>query len=126
MQLKTLRLKIVKDTRVFSGLSPEAKILLDELKKEKNTIDPEKLVCAKFDGIIFNFNTFKNLPEFASDIYHKGKTWLEEAKKDQYKMLKKLKHLREYDPKNLDKTNSKKETLISAEKISEITSLVVI
>ena len=41
-------------------------------------------------------------------------------------MLKKLKHLGEYDPKNLDKTNSKKETLISAEKISEITSLVVI
>ena len=32
-------------------------------------------------------------------------------------MLKKLKHLGEYDPKNLDKTNSKKETLISAEKI---------
>ena len=63
--------------------------MLDELKKEKNTIDPEKLVCSKFDGIIFNFNTFKNSLGFASDIYHKGKTWLEEAKKDQYKMLNK-------------------------------------
>ena len=55
--------------------------------------------------------------EFASNIYHKGKTSLEEAKKDQYKMLKKLKDLEEYDPKNLDKINSKKETLISPEKV---------
>ena len=44
----------------FSGLSPEAKKLLDELKKEKNTIVPEKHVCAKFDGTHFNFNSFKN------------------------------------------------------------------
>ena len=32
-------------------------------------------------------------------------------------MLKKLKDLEEYDPKNLDKINSKKETLISPEKV---------
>ena len=49
----------------FSGLSPEAKKLLDELKKEKNTIVPEKHVCAKFDGTHFNFNSFKNSLEFA-------------------------------------------------------------
>ena len=49
----------------FSGLSPEAKKLLDELKKEKNTIVPEKHVCAKFDGTRFNFNSFKNSLEFA-------------------------------------------------------------
>ena len=49
----------------FSGLNPEAKKLLDELKKEKNTIVPEKHVCAKFDGTHFNFNSFKNSLEFA-------------------------------------------------------------
>ena len=109
--------KSLKAISFFSGLSPEARKLLDELKKEINTIDPEKLVCAKFDGTIFNFNTFKNSLEFALNIYHAGKTSLEEAKKDQYKMLKKLKDLEEYDPKYLDKINSQRETLISAEKI---------
>ena len=49
-------------------------------------MDPEKLVCSKTDGTIFNFNTFKNSLDFASDIYHKGKTSLKDAKKFQYKM----------------------------------------
>ena len=41
--------KSLKAINFFSGLSPEAKKLLDEPKKEKNTIVPEKHVCAKFD-----------------------------------------------------------------------------
>ena len=60
--------------------------MLDELKKEKDMMYPEKLVCSKTDGTIFNFNTFKNSLDFASDIYHKGKTSLKDAKKFQYKM----------------------------------------
>ena len=43
--------------------------------------------------------------EFASNIYHKDKNSLEEAKKDQYKTLKKLKDLEEYNSKNLDRIN---------------------
>ena len=44
MQPKTLgQLKIIKDNQRFGGLSSEEK-KTDELKKEKNTIDPEKLV----------------------------------------------------------------------------------
>ena len=74
--------KSLKAISFLSGLSPEARKLLDELKKEINTIDPEKLVCAKLDATIFNFNTFKNSLEFALNIYHEGKTSLEEAKKD--------------------------------------------
>ena len=49
-------------------------------KGKKNTIDPERLVCARFDGTIFNFNTFKNSPDLSSNIYHKGKTSLKDAK----------------------------------------------
>ena len=75
--------KSLKEIGFFIGLSRQAKKLLDELKKEKNTIDPEKLVCAKFDGTIFNFNTFKNSVDFASNIYHKSKTSLKDAKNTQ-------------------------------------------
>ena len=52
--------KWLKAINFFSGLSPEAKKLLNELKKEKNTIVPEKHVCVKFDATHFNFNSFKN------------------------------------------------------------------
>ena len=52
--------KSLKAISFFSGLSTEAKKLLDDIKKEKNTIDFETLVCVKTDGTIFNFNTFKN------------------------------------------------------------------
>ena len=86
------------------------------LKKTKKDIDPEKLVCIKSDGKIFNFNIFKPSFKFASSIYD-GKITLEEAKKDQYKMLKQLTDLEKYDPKNPDKINSRKETLINPEKL---------
>ena len=62
---------------------------------------------------MFNFNTFKLSFNFASSIYD-GKITLEEAKRDQKKMLKQLKDLEKYDPKNPDKINSRKETLINA------------
>ena len=91
--------------------------MLDDLKKEKNTIDPEKFVCAKFDGTIFNFNAFKNYSDFASDIYHNGKTSLKDAKKPQYKMFCLLNDLKEYNPKNLEKVKSRDETLLNAERM---------
>ena len=50
--------------------------MLDELKNEKDTIDPEKLVCVKTHGTTFKFNTFKNSLDFVSNIYHEGKTSL--------------------------------------------------
>ena len=46
--------------KTIAFFSLEAKKLLDEIKKEKNTIDSEKLVCVKTDGKFFNLNTFKN------------------------------------------------------------------
>ena len=63
-----------------------------------------------------NFDTFKLSFKIASSTYH-DKITLEEAKKDQYKMLKQLKSLEKYDPKNQDKVNSRKETLINVEKL---------
>ena len=54
--------------------------------------------------------------KFASSIYDR-KIMLEEAKMDQNKMLKQLKDLEKYDPKNRDKMNSRKETLINAEEL---------
>ena len=87
---------------------------MNEIKEEEIDIYPEKLVCTKSDGKIFNFNTFKLSFKFASSIYDR-KIMLEEAKMDQNKMLKQLKDLEKYDPKNRDKMNSRKETLINAE-----------
>ena len=39
-----------------------------KIEEEKN-IDPEKFVCIKTDGTIFNFNKFKNSLDLASNIY---------------------------------------------------------
>ena len=71
--------------------------MLNKIKEKENDIDPEKLVCTKSDGKIFNFNTFKSSLKFASSIYN-GKITLEEAKEDQYEMFKQLKDLKKYDP----------------------------
>ena len=46
--------------KTIAFFSLEAKKLLDEIKKEKNTLDSEKLVCVKTDGKFFNLNTLKN------------------------------------------------------------------
>ena len=85
---------------------------MNEIKQGESDIDPEKLVFAKPDGKIFNFNTFKSSLKFAPNIYHR-KITLEEAKKDQYKMLKQLKVLEKYNPNNPDKINSRQETIIN-------------
>ena len=83
-QLKEIK-KIKTDSKsskmvsFFSTLSPEAKQLMYEIREEEHDIDLEKLVCIKSDETIFNFNIFKLLFEFASDIYN-GK--IQKAKKD--------------------------------------------
>ena len=89
--------KLSKTINVFSGVSPEAKNLINELKIEKETIHPEKLVCVKTDVKIFDFNILKNSLEFVSNIYHKDKNLLEEN--GQYGMLILLNNLRRCDPK---------------------------
>ena len=53
----------------FSQLSAKVKKLYEEIKKEKNDIDPEKFVCVKTDGTIFNFSKFKNSIDLALNIY---------------------------------------------------------
>ena len=73
--------KLLRTITFFSGLSPETKQLMNEIKEEERDIDPKKLVCTKSDRKIFNFNTFKPSLKFASSIYD-GKITLEEAKKD--------------------------------------------
>ena len=108
----------------FSGLSSEAKELLDELKEEKNSIDSKRLVCVKSDGTIFNFNVFKSSLGFASDIYN-GKISLKKAKKSQYKMFELLDYLKEYNPKKLDKVKSRERTLNDAEKLYKSRSSVI-
>ena len=46
-------------------LSAKLKELYARIKKEKNDIDLEKFVCVKTDGIIFNFNKFRNSLDLA-------------------------------------------------------------
>ena len=66
---------------------------MNEIKEKDNDIIPEKLVCVKTDGTIFNFDFFKCSFNFASSIYD-SKITLEKTKKDKYKMLKELQNLK--------------------------------
>ena len=80
--------KSLKSISYFSQLSTKAKELFEKIKKEKNDIDPEKFVCVKTDGTIFNFNKFKNSIDLASNIY-RDKNLLKDAenKKHDIKIL---------------------------------------
>ena len=64
----------------------------------------------KINGTIFNFITFKNSLDFASNIYHKCKTLLKDVKDFQYKMFGLLKNFKKYEPKNPKKIKSKRGT----------------
>ena len=76
-------LKSLKSISYFSQLSTKAKELFEKIKKEKNDIDPEKFVCVKTDGTIFNFNKFKNSLDLASNIY-RDKNLLKDAENKQH------------------------------------------
>ena len=87
-----------------------------ELKKKKNDIDPEKLVCIKTDRTIFNFNKFKISPDLASNIY-RDKSFLKDAENKQREIKILLNKLKTYNPTNLKKINNRTETLSAAEKL---------
>ena len=98
--------------------------MLDELKKENNTIDSKKRTCAILDGTFFDLSAFKKSLDFGSNIYRKGKISLEDANKSQYKMFSLLNDLEMYDPKNLVKIRSKEELLINAENFYNNTDII--
>ena len=114
-QLDT-NLKSLKSISYFSQLSTKAKELFEKIKKEKNDIDPEKFVCVKTDGTIFNFNKFKNSLDLASNIYRNRKL-LKDAENKQSEIKILLNKLRKYNPTKLKKINAKEETLSVAEKL---------
>ena len=90
--------------------------MFEKIKKEKNDIDPEKFVCVKTDGTIFNFNKFKNSLDLASNIY-RDKNLLKDMSNEQYDIKILLNKLRNYNPTKPKKIEAKKETLIAAEKL---------
>ena len=51
------------------------------------------------------------------ELEHYRRITIEKAKKDKYEMFKQLKDLEGYNPKYLDKINSRKEALINAEEL---------
>ena len=80
----------------FSQLSTKAKELFVKIKKEKNDIDPEKLVCVKTNGTIFNFSKFTISLDLASKIYRNKKLLKDgENKQSEIKIL--LNKLRKYN-----------------------------
>ena len=89
-----------------------------KIEEEKNNIDPEKFVCIKTDGTIFNFNKFKNSLDLASNIY-RDKNLLKDAENKQSYIKILLSKLRNYNPTKPKKIKAKKETLIAAEKIAK-------
>ena len=108
--------KSLKSISYFSQLSTKTKELFEKIKKEKNDFDPEKFVCVKTDGTIFNFNKFKISPDLSSNIY-RSKSLLkdEENKQNEIKIL--LNKLRKHNPTKLKKIEAKEETLSAAEKL---------
>ena len=107
--------KSLKSISYFSQLSTKANCLR-KLKKQRNDIDPEKCVCVKTDGTIFNFNKVKTSLDLASNIYRK-KSLLKDAENEQRKIKILLNKLRKHNPTKLIKINAKEETLIAAEKL---------
>ena len=105
-QLDT-NLKSLKSISYFSKLSTKAKELFEKIKKEKNDIDPEKFVCVKTDGTIFNFNKFKNSLDLASNIYRNRKL-LKDAENKQSEIKILLNKLRKYNPTSPKKINTQK------------------
>ena len=108
--------KSLKSISYFSQLSTKAKELFEKIKKEKNDIDPEKFVCVKTDGTIFNFNKFKNSIDLASNIY-RNKNLLKDAEKKRYEIKILLNKLRSYNPTKSNKVKAKEETLSAAEQL---------
>ena len=108
-------LKSLKSIRYFSQLSTKAKELFEKIKKEKNDIDPEKFVCVKTDGTIFNFNKFKNSIDLASNIY-RDKKLLKDAENKQHNLKILLNKLRNHGPTKPKNIKAKEETYIAAEK----------
>ena len=99
--------KSLKSISYFSQLSTKAKELFEKIKKEKNDIDPEKFVCVKTDGTIFNFNKFKISLELASNIYMNEKL-LKDAENKQHEIKILLNKLRNYNPTKPKKLEAKK------------------
>ena len=91
--------KSLKSISYFSQLSTKAKELFEKIKKEKNDIDPEKFVCVKTDGTIFNFNKFKISLDLASNIY-RDKSFLKDAENKQREIKILLNKLKTYNPTN--------------------------
>ena len=108
--------KSLKSISYFSQLSTKAKELFEKIKKEKNDIDPEKFVCVKTDGTIFNFNKFKNSLDLVSNIY-RDKNLLKDAENKQSDIKILLNKLRNYNPTKPKKIKAKEETLSAAEKL---------
>ena len=100
----------------FSQLNAKTKEFYEKIKKEKNDIDPEKFVCVKTDGTIFNFNKFKNSLDLASNIY-RDKNLLKDAENKQSDIKVLLNKLRSYNPTKPKKIKAKEETLSAAEKL---------
>ena len=98
-----------KSLKVIRHLSAKTKELYEEIKKEKNDTDPEKFVCVKTDGTIFNFNKFKNSLDLASNIY-RDKNLLKDMSNEQYDIKILLNKLRNYNPTKPKKIKPKKET----------------
>ena len=90
--------------------------MFEKIKKEKNDIDPEKFVCVKTDGTIFNFNKFKNSLDLASNIY-KNKKLLKDAENKQHDIKILLNKLKKYNPTKLETTKAKEKNLSAAEKL---------
>ena len=107
--------KSLKAISYFSQLS-KGKELYEKIKKEKNDIDPEKFVCVKTDGTIFNFNKFKNSLDLASNIY-RDKNLLKDAENKQHEIKILLNKLRNYNPTKPKKGKSQRRNLTCCRKI---------
>ena len=95
-------------------LNTQAKQLIDEINKEIKVNEGKNIWCTHSSGKKYNFFKFANLNLFGNKIFN-GKTSIEDPLEEQAKMKKLLMSLKNYDPSNDYKINTRKEIFKNAE-----------
>ena len=84
----------------------EAKELVDEIKQISRKNKNKKFVCFHSNGTQYNFNKFRDIKQLGNNIFN-SQISTEPAKDEQNEMKEEMAKLENYNPINVQKTNSK-------------------
>ena len=118
-QTNNIDTKPSNDFNYLKSLSQEANDLIDEIEEVNNDIDKHKLFFIGNNKEKFNFDAFRMLLNFLSDVYN-GKISLKEAQLKQKDLEKEIENLQfYYIPKNKEEKDEKSQVLMQANDLLE-------